>query len=99
MNFLAYRIGRLERSHSRDLGRFITVMGAGTYADACATLQERGIAFSQKDIVFEAPGPTPPEVEIVQVVMSPEDWIDILARDDAVTGLNSIIGNQHVGTA
>lgn len=74
------------------IGRFITVRGVDSYADAMSVLRDRGVIVGRHDIVSHEPSTRPPEVEMVEATMSPEFWVELLA-DEAT--MNSIKGNQH----
>ncbi|MCP8883015.1 hypothetical protein NIM87_05850 [Devosia sp. XJ19-1] len=89
---LRNRLSRLELTASGPIGRFITVRGVETYADAMSVLRDRGVDVGRHDIVSHEPGSTPPDVGMVEATMSPEFWVELLAQDEA---LNSIKGNQH----
>lgn len=89
---LRNRLARLEQTSNGPIGRFITVRGVDSYADAMSVLRDRGVIVGRHDIVSHEPGPRPSEVEMVEATMSPEYWVELLADDAA---MNSIKGNQH----
>lgn len=89
---LRSRLFRLEQTSSGPIGRFITVRGVSSFADAMSVLRNRGIVVRRHDIVSHEPGTMPPEVDMVEATMSPEYWVELLSDEAA---MNSIKGNQH----